>query len=76
MGFAPAPLLWRRLQRHDRESFAHLLKWHMCDGEMIHLAEIDRASRTPLQSFAEKLRYAPAIERGHFRTDFAVVQHA
>ena len=47
----------------------------MCDGEMIDLTEIHRACGTPLEAFAEKLRHALPIQRGHFRTDVTVVQH-
>ena len=47
----------------------------MCDGEMIDLTEIHRASGTPLEAFTEKLRNTLPIQRRHFCTDVTVVQH-
>ena len=69
-------LLQRGSQRHHREVLSHLFKWQMRDREMIHLIEINRAFRAPLEPFAEKFRDARTIQGGHFRATIAIVQHA
>ena len=42
---------------------------------MIHLAEIDRALRSPCEAFAEEIGNSCALKCGDFRPDVAVVQY-